>query len=375
MNKIFRYFSLLVIMCFNLLSCSTEKNALINRSYHGMTAHYNGYFNANELLRISLTTYRTDLKEDFYTILPIEPLPNETEVLGLYPSIDTAIAKCTKVIQDHSMPSNDRPTKKKVEYNPWIDENWTTVGIADYYRRDYEGALKNFQFVKKFYKNDPTLYIAELWIAKAHIAQGNYTEALFSLTLLDKAIEEEEAKKAEAKANKKNKVKKADVKKEDKIAKFPKKIKFDFEKTKADLAIKKNNKEDAIKYLESSLKFAKKKSDKARVHFILAQLYESLGKKDEAKKNYTKVLKFNAPYAMTFTARIKRAFMGGDEKLEKDLNKMLKDVKNSEFKDQIYYALALRVKRHKMSTGCRSTNSTKSKYNGRSNSRAPWCSV
>ena len=173
MNYKFRNILFLIVICFIMLGCSTEKNKLINRSYHGMTARYNGYFNANELLRISLSTYRTSLKEDFYTILPIEPLPSETEVTGLYPAIDTAIVKCTKVIQNHSMPSNDKPSKKKVEYNPWIDENWTTVGIADYYRRDYDGALKNFEFVKKFYKNDPTLYIAELWIAKSQIAKGN----------------------------------------------------------------------------------------------------------------------------------------------------------------------------------------------------------
>ena len=43
---------------------------------------------------------------------------------------------------------------------------------------------------------------------------------------------------------------------------------------------------------------------------------------------------------MNFTSRIRRAFMGGDEKFRKDLMKMLRDAKNLEFKDQIYYALA-----------------------------------
>jgi hypothetical protein len=340
MKPNYRVFFFFTVICFVFLRCSTEKNKIINRSYHGMTARYNGYFNANELMRIALTSYRTSLKEDFYTILPIEPLPNETEVLALYPSIDTAIAKCTKVIQNHSMPSFDDPSKKKVEYNPWIDENWTAVGISSYYRRDYNGALKNFEFVKRFYKNDPTLYIAELWIAKALIAKGEYTEATLSLKLLDQAIEEEEILKSKKKEDKKNKKKKDASKKEESKAKFPKKIKFELERTKADLALKQSDKDQAIIALEASLKFAKKRSDKARVHFILAQLYESTGKNSNAKENYTKVLKYNAPYPMHFTARIKRAFMGGDDKLEKELHKMLKDVKNSEFKDQIYYALA-----------------------------------
>ena len=306
-----------------------------------MTAHYNGYFNANELINMSISTYRSALKEDYYSILPIDPVPNATEVTGLYAAIDTAIVKCTKVIQNHSMPSNELPSKKKAEYNQWIDENWTTVGIADYYRRDYEAAMKNFQFIKKFYSNDPTLYIADLWIAKTNIAIGNYTEAFFSLTNLDKAIEAEELLNADKKGFfKKNDSSKEKTKKKDKIAKFPKKIRFDFEKTKAELALKNKNKEDAIKYLEESLKFAKKQTDKARVNFILAQLYEATNNRLEAKDHYSKVLKYNSPYEMNFTSRIRRAFMGGDEKFRKDLMKMLRDAKNLEFKDQIYYALA-----------------------------------
>ncbi len=337
MNKVFRYIFLLLVIIFSVLSCSTEKNKLINRSYHGVTAHYNGYFNATELIRLSLLNYKSGLKENYYEILPIDPLPNETEVISLYSSIDTAISKCTKVIQNHSMPSNDRPSKKKAEYNQWIDENWTTVGIADFYRRDYEGAMKNFSYVKKFYSNDPTLYIAELWMAKTNIETGNYTEALFNLTNLDDAIAAEDKRNLEKPGLFKKKEK---IAKKDRIAKFPKKIKFDLEKTKANLALKKNNKEDAIKYLEESLLYAKKQNDKSRIHFILGQLYEATNKQEEAKRHYSAVLKYQSPYEMNFTARIKRAFMGGDIKLEKDLKKMLRDAKNSEFKDQIYFALA-----------------------------------
>ena len=343
MNRILKYFLICICFIAVVISCSTEKNTLINRSYHGLTAHYNGYFNANVLIDLSITNYRANLQENYYDILPIDPVPNKTEVIGLYSSIDTAIAKCTKVIQNHSMPSNDRPSKKKVEYNPWIDENWTTVGIADFYRRDYEAAIKNFDFVKKFYSKDPSLYIADLWLAKSNIALGNYSDALFNLKNIDKGLEEDSILRAENKGLKKiTKLfsKKDKTKKEEKLVKFPKKIKFDIEKTRADLALKKNNTEEAIKSLEKSLEFAKKQGDKARVHFILAQLYETVGKRSQAKEHFSKVLKYNAPYPMIFSARIKRAFMGGDAKLRKQLMRMLKDAKNAEFKDQIYYALA-----------------------------------
>ncbi len=342
-NKRLTYAVGYILLLVFAYACSTEKNSLLNRSFHGMNAHYNGYFNANELLRQSMETYESSLVEDFYEILPIDPVPNDEEVIGMYPAIDTAIAKCTKVIRDHSMPGNDKPSKKKSEHNRWIDENWTTVGQAFYLRRDYDGAMKNFSFIKKFYSNDPSLFIGELWMAKTYIAQGNLTKAKFSLDNLDAAIKDEEARKSEKTKKSRSKLsrklgKKKD--KEEKIAKFPKKIRFDLEKTKANLALKKDNKDDAIKYLEESLKFAKKSKDKARVHFILGQLYEEQGRSQEASEHYAKVLKKNAPFQMSFNARLKKAFLGSSSKKKKDLNKMLRDAKNAEFKDQIYYALA-----------------------------------
>jgi tetratricopeptide (TPR) repeat protein len=336
MRRISLFIGSLALISWLFLACSTEKNTLVNRTYHGLTAHYNGYFNANELIRQSLSTFRGSLKENYYQVLPIDALPDEEQVVGLYPAIDTAIVKCTKVIQRHSMPSNDRPSLKKEEHNQWIDENWTTIGIASFYRRDYDAAMKGFNFVKKFYSNDPSIYIADLWMAKTNIQLNKLTEAGFNLNALDKAVKDEQERSKEKKsAQNKNK-----SKKEEPVAEVPKSIYFELEKTKAELALKKQEPKEAIKFLESSLEFAKVKTDKSRVHYIIAQLNESTGNREEAKKHYTQCLKYNAPYEMHFNARLKRAFMGGDEKVRKELMKMLRDAKNAPFKDQIYFALA-----------------------------------
>lgn len=340
--------------CLLLLACSTDKNTLINRTYHSTTARYNGYFNATELLNMSMKTYRNSRKEDFDSLLPVNPLPNDQEVLGLYPAIDTAIVKCTKVITNHAMPGAENYGKKKVEYNRWIDENWTTIGIANYYRRDYEGAMKNLEFVRKFFGKDPSNYIATLWIAKAEIETKQYTKAQFNLDALTRAAEEQDAidqskqklfKKDQSESGKKKKKKKSKSKRkkeaeEEKRVEFPKAIRFDLEKTKADLALRKNDIPNGIKYLERSLQFTKKKVEKARVHFILGQLYAAQGSNTQAKEHFTLVLKNNAPFEMAFNARIKRAFAGGDSRIKKEFEKMLRDQKNAEFKDQIYYALA-----------------------------------
>lgn len=325
----------LVAVTLVVVACSTEKNTWVNRNYHSLTAHYNGYYNANDLIDKGIISYRDSRIENYYEILPIDPVPDEKEVPALYPSIDTAIVKCKKVIRNHSMPSNDRPARKKEEHNRWIDENWTTIGIASYYRRDYEGAMKSFKFVRKFYTNDPSLYVGELWMAKTNIATGKYTEAKFNLDNLDRAI----AKEAERKEEKSEKSDKKKAEK-DEIAKVPKDILFDLEKTKADLALIKGEKDEAIEFLEASLEHAGFHDDKARVHFILGQLFAEKGEKAIATEHFTRVVKSRAKYEMVFNARLKRAFLSTGDKEKNDLQKMLKDPKNSEYKDQIYYALA-----------------------------------
>ena len=323
------------MIIFAMVACSTEKNTAISRNYHSLNAHYNGYFNANELIKQSIHTYQSSREEDYYSLLPINPVPDEKEVAGMYPAIDTAIVKCTKVIRDHSMPSNDRPSKKKEEHNRWIDENWTLIGEALYYRRDYEGAMKNFKFIRKFYSDDPSLFIGELWMAKTNMAKGDLTGAKFNLDNLDAAIAEQESGDQE-------KVVKKGSKKEVKPAQFPKKIRFDFEKTKAELALLRGEKVQAIQYLEESLKHTRlgDKAGRARVHFILGQLHEEQGNKAGAAAHFSKVIRGTSSYEMAFNARLKRTFLGEGDKVKKDLLKMLRDQKNAEFKDQIYYALA-----------------------------------
>jgi hypothetical protein len=333
-------------LLFFLWGCNPAKNTTINRFYHSTTAHYNGYFNANLLLDQAITGYRKNFKEDYYSLIPLEIYPNEDDVKNLYPAIDTAIVKCTKVISDHSMPGAAKPSAKKEENNSFIDENWTTIGKASYLRRDYNAAMKNFQFIKKFYSNDPSNYIGELWMAKTNIALNKYTEAGFNLDILQNALDAEAERAKEEKGFKQYLAKLKQSKrqrKQDKaeeVAKFPKEILFDYYKTRAELALIKEEKNIAIEYLQKSLKETRKKPEKARVYFILGQLNEGMGNNQQAKNNYSKVLKNNARFEMEFSARMKRAFLGADAKLRKELNKMLRDAKNAEFKDQIYYALA-----------------------------------
>jgi tetratricopeptide (TPR) repeat protein len=300
-----------------------------------MTAKYNGHFNAKELLRVSLKTYHDSRKEDFYTLLPVYPVPTEKEVKGMLPAIDTAVVKCAKVILNHSMPTAENMFYKTVEYNKWIDENWLTVGEAYFYRRDYQKALDNFQFVKRFFEKDPSTYIASLWIARIYIEQRKYADAKLILDALNERAEIQNDKKFTDYIpflRKKN---------PEAGPQMSKKLQFEIHRAYADLALRRREYDLAVEGLELAISKCQNAKEKARLHYILAQVLQLQNKPNEAAVHFGKAFKASAQPDIAFNARLNRAIVSGDDRLMADLNKMLRDAKNATFKDQIYYAMAM----------------------------------
>ncbi|MBP6458511.1 MAG: hypothetical protein KA264_00325 [Crocinitomicaceae bacterium] len=341
-------FQLVTILLFVFLqtACSTENNTLINRTYHRTTAKYNGYFNANELIKTSLETYQSNVKEDYYEILPVESVPSEKDLAGMLPSIDTAISKCTKVIRNHCMPSMEKPENKKVEYNTRIDENWNLIGKAYYLKRDYDISKKNFEYVQELFKNDKSTFVARIWIIKNLIATGKSNEAREAILELDGIIEKQEKEEAAMKKNFIGKVtsmfSKPDKHAPKKGPKFTKSLKAAYGFVKASYYIQESDYPKAIEALEKAVKLTKVKQERIRGYFILGQLYSKTNGQEKAKSFFSKVVSSaSAPFDMQFNARVNRAFLGRDEKVKRELQKMLKDEKNTEYRDQLYYALAI----------------------------------
>ena len=329
------YFLLTSLLLLLSWACSTENNTPLNRFYHQTTAKYNGHFNAKELLRVSLKTYQDSRKEDFYVLLPVYPVPTEKEVKGMLPAIDTAVVKCAKVILNHSMPTAENMFYKTVEYNKWIDENWLTVGEAYFYRRDYQKALDNFQFVKRFFEKDVSTYIASLWIARIYIEQRKYADAKLILDALNERAEIQNDKKfTDYIPFLRNKNPEAGPQ-------MSKNLQFEIHRAYADLALRRREYDVAIEGLELAIAKCSNAKEKARLHYILAQVYQLQNKTPDAAFHYGKAFKAAAAPDIAFNARLNRAIVSGDDRLMADLQKMLRDAKNATFKDQIYYAMAI----------------------------------
>jgi len=329
------------------LQCSTKKDAVINRAYHNMTGHYNAYFNGNESFKKGVAKLETSDKNDYTTILPIFKYGTESSSKTIYPEMDNAILKASKVIKRHEIKPEKSSSKKKKRkrkkrkrkkkrkkgkkgrkkkgkkddtvHKNWIDDSYFLMGRAHFYKRDYAKALETFEYVSRKYKKYPIKFPAMTWIAKTHIEQKHFSLAQ---TMID--LSEDEKNKAA-------------------LEKQPRKVHALIAATKADFFMKQQAYGQAIKPLIEAIALTKKRKVKVRYTYILAQLYQVQNDYKKASRNFLEVLKMNPSYEMAFNAQINRAkgMSGkGTKEIQRELERMLKDEKNSDYFDQVYYALA-----------------------------------
>lgn len=234
---------------------------------------------------------------------------------AVFPDMDEAIKKASIAITRHSINVKGKNDRSITEHNTWIPECYLVVGQSQFYKHDYWTAIETFQFMGSEYKNDDIRPEALLWLIKSYLGLGKTTDAEYLLDYL-----------------------KADKK-------FPSELLGHFNAVLAQYHLMKNDAPRAMEALKQAAATTRKKDDRARYYFILGQLYQRSDTLDKAFYAYQNVLKLNPPYEMAFNARISRARCydvgsGSGEAVKRELMKMLKDIKNEEYKDQIFYALA-----------------------------------
>ena len=110
-----------------------------------------------------------------------------------------------------------------------------------------------------------------------------------------------------------------------------------------DIAIGRNK--EAISYLEAAVKRGSNARNDMRWTYILAQLYEEDKNYEQALKNFIKVQKSNANFELYFNANLNRiklnALLNGQKMNRKQqLATLLRDDKNADYIDQIYFHIA-----------------------------------
>lgn len=307
-----------------LASCSTEKNTSRSRWWHSFNARYNTYYNGSVAYIDASLEKENGNKDNFTEMIPMYTVGNKkSRELGKA-NYDKAIEKCEKAIKLHSITKRPEWTKSRrkterdiewlsrKEYNPFLWKAWMLMGRSQFYQGAFDEAASTFSYMCRLYATQPAIYgRARAWLAKSYIEQDWLYDA-------EDVIRNMQRDSIHWRAQKE----------------------WDF--TYADYYIHNGDYDKAIPYLKKSIDHEMRKKQKARLCFLLGQLYAATGKNAEAYKAFKSVVRKNPPYELEFNARIAMTEVMGASQAKKmvgKLKRMAASDKNKDYLDQVYYAI------------------------------------
>ena len=306
--------------------CSTSHNTLLSRYYQATVTRYNVYFNGNEAYKKGYDAQEKGKKDNYLEILDLYPISDE-KVRSIGASdFDLAIQKAQKGIKLHSIsvkpkkkknstPSeSEKQWQNKNEYNPFLWHAWFLMADAQRQKGDFIEAASTYSYITKLYYDEPEI-VAE---AQYKMAQC-YSE-------MDWNYESEELfqRSGQTKTS---------------LARH-----LDYQARLASHLLKQERFEESIPPLEEAIKRkGVSKTGRIREKYLLAQLYKTTGRNDDAYRMFGKVIRMSPPYEIEFHARIQQtetmAQGGNVRKITKKLRRMERNPNNEDNLDQIYYAM------------------------------------
>lgn len=274
-----------------------------------LTARYNYIYNSN----VILTDHQLELAENY--------ADNYDQVLPVYlgPEVDNTTAGASLNLK----PMDDIIKKAQAiilekSYSNYLDDAYLLLGKANFFNGNYFNAVEYFDYTIKTYKKNTNSYLEALnWKARSQMQLKRISEANEVLDTMEALIPAIKSKKRLAAP----------------LA------------TLAQMCIYQKNNAAAISYLKDAIKYATQSQDRIRWTYILAQLHESQKNYKEAVLGYRKVERSNAPFEMYFNANLSqiklKTFLGGvRSNNENELLSLLKDDKNLDYNDQVYFQVA-----------------------------------
>lgn len=320
----YRILWLLSALLLTVVGCSTEKNTSQSRWWHSFNARYNTYYNGT-LAYIDASLEKEKGNQDNFTeMIPMYSVGNKkSRELGKG-NYDKAIEKCEKAIKLHSITrrpewnKSRRKTEKDIEwlsrkeYNPFLWKVWMLMGRSQFYKGAFDEAASTFAYMSRIYATQPAIYgRARAWLAKCYVEQEWLYDAEDVIRNMNRDSIHWRAQKE-----------------------------WDF--TMADYYIHTAEYDKAVPYLKKSIKHEMRKVQRARLCFLLGQVYAALGDNAAAYKAFRSVVAKNPPYQMEFNARIAMTEVMGATQAKKmvgSLKRMAASDKNKDYLDQVYYAI------------------------------------
>ena len=268
-----------------------------------LTAHFNILYNANEIVNESERNIELAHSDDYDRIISVFKEANESNSQGELSKLDQAILKANTIANEKSQ-------------SKYVDEAYLLIGKANHLKSNFFNAVEFFDYVYQNYPKEKEIKQASLsWKTRSLIASDRLEEAYSSI---DSAL---------------------------KYVNTEKKSVADIFAIRAQLHIYAKEDLQAINMLEKAISSKTSKSNKIRWTYLLAQLQQINGQAEDAYKNYTRVLKSNASFEMAFNAKLSSINLKNKVSLDpqnrtKQIAALLKDSKNIDFLDQIYFQIA-----------------------------------
>ncbi len=300
---------ILFSLCIGIIySCGSQKDNATSRSMQNLTARYNYIYNSN----VILDTHQQELAESY--------VENFDQVLPVYlgPEIDSSF-----IVKNTAPAKSMDDIIKKAQviilekgYSNYLDDAYILLGKAQFFKGNYFNAAEYFDYTTKNYQKNTKSYIEALnWKARSLMQVRRLSQAKLILDTLAYVTAGLKKNTAEPLA------------------------------TLAQMSIYQHKNPEAISFLKQAIKASSNRRHKIRWTYILAQLSEQQQNYKEALLNYRKVEKSSAPFEMYFNASLNRiklnALLSGKKvNRQRELLALLKDDKNTDYNDQIYYQIA-----------------------------------
>ena len=305
-------------------ACSTKKNTSGTRFYHAVTARFNTYYNGSLAFKDGLLAQEQGHKDDYTRLLPMYISSNKTTG-GLGKSnYETAITKCEKAIKRHSIKrrpkvnvskrksEKDKAYLARKEFNPFLKHAWLLMGKAQFQQGDFIEAASTFNYIARLYATQPeVLSVARAYLARCYVQ-------------LDWPYDAEDVF---------GKIKRDSITSKGKV---------ELEASYADYLILVKQYKEAIPYLQRTIRKEKRKKQRARLNYLLGQLYQMTDDSRMAYKAFQKVIRSNPPYELELNARVQQSQVmakGQHRKMIKKLQRMARNDKNKDYQDYLYYAI------------------------------------
>lgn len=317
------FFILVVVQL--LVGCSVKKNTPLNRRWHAFTAHYNTLYNGQVAFADGEEAQTKGNKDDYTHLLPMYECQNKaTQSLGSG-NYDTSIEKAQKAIKRHSikrkpaagnrnrrMTPEEKEFRARKEFNPYLWRAWFMMAEAQFRKGEFIESSATWNYILRLYATQPRItQVARARLARCYVALGWPYDAEDVLRRMGR--DSLTFKAARERTN-----------------------------TEAAYYLLTEQYDEAVSCLEHVVKHTKGRIRRARLNFLLGQLYNQQGEKQKAYKALSKVIAANPPYEMSFAARVLQTEVIGKDKFRqmiRRLKRMAKDENNANYLDQIYYAI------------------------------------